>query len=154
MAIATVLAANAVELAQTARTMTLECGFTALYRESTSDEWSYADLNLVGWVPGEVAALELRNTPTNLPRPPSGSGGYWLVWDTSDSEWIWHSTLDPVDNNLTLYAYVEKITVNEELHWQQEVTVAHQPSPSGRPMVPARTPVSEVKGLRRLSWRR
>ena len=95
--------------------------------------------------------------PTEFPAPPSGNGGYWLVGTYANSKytWEWLSTLSAIPGRLQYYGYVEPITVTEELHWNQQATVAGQPSPSHLlPPRPYRPPVSEVKGLRKLSWRR
>ena len=146
-----------------ARTMTMEGGFTTLYRESNTDNWSFANLALIGWVPTEVADAELILAEfllTGLPDVPSGNGGYWLLGTGQGSTSgtltgaEWHSSLSTIPSRLTHFAYVQRVQFSEALHWQQVVLVAGQPAPSGGLLVPYRPPVSEVKGLRKASWRR
>jgi len=146
-----------------ARTMAFNAYFTSIYRESSDDEWQYAQILLDGWVPGEVFSAELvLQRSVNVgdwPDPPSGNGGYWLLGVEDDQNvitWEWASTLDSIPDRITTYGYIELVRVTEALNWFQKGTVAGQPSPDARmlPPRPHRPPVSEVKGLRKPSWRR
>ena len=160
-AVAAVLA----QVQASARSMTLEdCQFTTLYRESTDDGWGVANIALPGWIPQTIADSNVSRTykegdsnwPVIWPDPPTGNGGFWLLTnDTSTpyTGWYWHSTLQSVPSSAARYALLETVHVTEALNWHQDGAVASQPAPS-MAMSRIPTPVSEVKGLRRPSWRR